>query len=149
MPRKGKLKERIMTDLEKAKLELAENNIALQKGYISLVSSKKGVEPIMGFGALGIDLEGFSVATKIVGRAEAFLFIKAKISNLYAKILSKKAKKVLDKYKIEYTYDTLCDYVTTQKGDGKCPMETAVESEENVEKACEIIVEKYAQQSGR
>lgn len=133
------------TDIEKAKECLQENTIALCKGCFSFVSAKKGIAPMMEFIELGIDFEGFSVADKVVGKAVALLFVKSKIANLYTKTLSKSAKQVLDKYNIPYTYDTLCDYIKNRKGDGRCPMESAVENTFDPEKAYEILKEKLAQ----
>ena len=131
-----------IADIDKAKECLCENTIALCKGCFSLVSSKRGIAPMMEFIGLGVDLEGFSAADKIVGKAVALLMVKAKISNLYAKILSKPAIRVLDFYGVNYSYDELCDYVVNRRGDGRCPMETAVMDIDDPELAYTVLKQK-------
>lgn len=68
-----------MTDLEKAK-SLLKNNITcvLVKDDNVLSSTKTGIAPVMELIENNVNLEGYSVADKIVGKAVAMLFCKAK-----------------------------------------------------------------------
>ena len=118
-----------MSDLERAKALLKATpslTCVLCRGETVYQSEKKGVAPMMGFLADGIDLGGFSAADRVVGRAAAFLFVLASVRALYAEVLSESALSVLDTYKIPVTYGKLTPYIINRRGDGMCPMESAV-----------------------
>lgn len=118
-----------MSDLERAKALLKATpslTCVLCRGETLYQSEKKGVAPMMGFWADGIDLGGFSAADRVVGRAAAFLFVAAGVRELYTEVLSEGALQVLDAYGIPVTYGTLTPYIINRRGDGMCPMESAV-----------------------
>ncbi len=81
---------------------------------------------MMGFLDDGIDLCGFCAADRIVGRAAAFLFVLSGVRALYAEVLSEGALQVLERHGIPVTYGTLTPYIVNRRGNGACPMETAV-----------------------
>ncbi|MCI5745108.1 MAG: DUF1893 domain-containing protein [Erysipelotrichaceae bacterium] len=113
-------------DLQIAKKNLLNHTICLCKDNTCLFSDKKGISPMMDFINDNIDLNGYSVADLIVGKAVAFLFVKCNIKNVYAKVLSKSGKEILDKYHIYYEYETITEKIINREGNDICPMEKVV-----------------------
>ena len=118
-----------MTDLELAKRNLAGHTICLCKDGKLLTSDKRGISPMMDFIEEGRDVAGYSVADKIVGKAAAFLFVLARVREVYAEVLSAEGKRVLDENGIPCSFSALTDKIINRKGDGMCPMETLVQEE--------------------
>ena len=73
-----------------------------------------------------IDVRGYSAADKAVGKAAAMLFVLLGVSEIYAAIMSRSAKKILDEYGIKYSCGEEVEYIINRKKDGMCPMEKAV-----------------------
>ena len=115
-----------MTDLQIAKDNLSGHTICLCKGGQCLYSEKHGIAPMMGFIADGVDLEGYSVADIVVGKAAALLFVKCKIQAVFAKTISKGGEEVLKQHNIPYEYETLVDKIINRDGTDICPMEKTV-----------------------
>ena len=69
-----------MNDLERAKEGLSGHTLCLARGEEVLVRDERGIAPMMALLAEGKDLKGFSAADRVVGKAAAMLFVKAKIS---------------------------------------------------------------------
>ena len=118
-----------LTDLERAKAMLCENaqvKCVLRKGIVQYQSEKRGVAPMLGFLEQGVDLRGFSAADRVVGKATAFLFVLAGVSSVYGEVMSEEACKVLSRYGVEFQAKETVPYIINRRGDGACPMETAV-----------------------
>lgn len=115
-----------MTDLQKAKNELNGHTIALVKGETVFTSRARGVAPMLEFLDKGEDLEGFSVADKVVGKAAAMLFVRAGVAAVYAETLSKSGAEYLTKRNVMYEFGTLTDKIINRDGTDVCPMEKAV-----------------------
>lgn len=62
-----------------------------------------------------VDLTGYSVADLIVGKAVAFLFVKAKIKAVYAKVISRQGLKILNQYHIDCEYDNLTEQIINRE----------------------------------
>lgn len=123
-----------MTDLEKAKsLLVGDITCVLVKGEEIITSNKTGIRPMMEFIKENLNLKGFSVADKIVGKAAAMLFRKAEIKEVYAEVLSVSALQFLEEAKIKVTYKTLTDKIINRTKTGMCPMEETVLNIENFE----------------
>lgn len=132
-----------MTDIEKAKsLLINDKTLVFVKGDDVVYSSLSGIKPLITFLNEGINLEGYSLADKIIGKAQAMLCVKAKIREVYGKVISKGGQKILEKYGIPYTYDTLTDEIINRKGTDVCPMEKIVTNIENIEEAYLVLKEK-------
>ena len=131
-----------MTNLDIAKENLVGNTISLFKEGKSITSQKKGISPMMEYIEKGIDLNGFSVADVVVGKAVALLFVKAKIVSVFSKVISESALAVLKNYNIPVEYETLVPYIINRKKDGMCPMEKTVINENNPEIAYNLLKEK-------
>lgn len=115
-----------MNDLKRAINSLDEHSVCLCKGESIIFSDKRGVLPLVGFISEGVDLSGFSAADKVVGKAAAMLFIKAGVTSIYAKTLSKSAEAVFNRYGVKYSYNELTDKIINRDGTDICPMEKAV-----------------------
>lgn len=95
--------------------------------------------------AQNADLNGYSAADLIVGKAVAMLFVKCGITAVYAQTLSVQGKTVLEKYKIPYEYGALTEYVINRAGTDVCPMEKTVLNTEDLEEAYLLLKAKVAE----
>lgn len=128
-----------MTDLQTAKNNLAGHTICLCKDGNCLYSDKRGIAPMMNFIAEGVDLSGYSVADRIVGKATAMLFVKCGIKKVYAHTLSQSGKKYLELYGVVYEYGTLTEKIINRAGTDICPMEKAVLNSNDADEAYMIL----------
>lgn len=134
----------MMKDIEKAK-ELLKNSsytCVICKGETLYISEKRGVVPILEKIEQKIDVSGFSVADRIIGKAAAMLFQLAGVSVLYSEVMSIPAKEYLEKTDIVFSYGTLTDRIVNRSGDGLCPMETVVMGIDSAETAYAAIKNK-------
>ena len=117
-----------MTDITKAKEILEEDNMTcvLCRGSILYSSKKPGVSPMLDFLSEGVDLNGFSAADKIIGKAAAMLFVCAGVCEVYGEVMSQAAIPVLEKHNVRYSYKVLTERINNRRGDGICPMEETV-----------------------
>jgi Domain of unknown function (DUF1893). len=130
-----------LTDIEHAK-ELflsGKYTCVLCNGGTIHTSTLNGISPMVEFITAGINLNGFSAADKIVGKAAAMLFALAGVREVYAGVMSEQAVKVFSKYGIQYSCDTLTQNIVNRAGTGLCPMEQAVKDIENPSDAFEAI----------
>ncbi len=116
----------IPADLQAAKNALAGHTLALCKGGQILTSDLRGVAPMLGFIAEKRDLNGFSAADVVVGKAAAMLFVKAGVAAVYAKTLSESGKRYLEEHGVYTRYGTLTEKIINREGTDMCPMERAV-----------------------
>ena len=117
-----------MTDIERAKQILISEGCTcvICKGDNIHISQKRGVAPLMELLDGGAYIRGYSAADKAVGKAAAMLFVLLGVSEIYAAIMSRSAKKILDEYGIKYFCGEEVEYIINRKKDGMCPMEKAV-----------------------
>ena len=115
-----------MTDLETAIANLEGHSICLCKDGAILTDDAKGIAPMMKLISSGKDVSGYSVADLIVGRAAAMLFIKAGITSVYGKVMSKGAEALLQSQGIPCRYDVLTERIINREGTDVCPMEKTV-----------------------
>lgn len=117
-----------MTDIEHAKQLLTD------AGYTCVIcrgddihkSEKRGVAPLIELLDNKADVRGYSAADKAVGKAAAMLFVLLGVGEIYATIMSRSARKILDEYGIKYSCGEEVEYIINRKKDGMCPMEKAV-----------------------
>ena len=117
-----------MTDIEHAKQLLTD------AGYTCVIcrsddthtSEKRGVAPLIELLDNKADVRGYSAADKAVGKAAAMLFVLLGVGEIYATIMSRSAKKILDGHGIKYSCGEEVEYIINRKKDGMCPMEKAV-----------------------
>jgi len=123
------LSENVMTDLEIAKTELYEENLTLSivKNGVVLYSTKS--HRISGFldaiDKCGENLKGASLADRVVGKAVALLCAYAKISEVYAAVLSRKAMTIFKQNKIGVEGKEIVDNILDAGKTEMCPFEKA------------------------
>lgn len=131
-----------MKDIDLAKELLKDDKtLILVKNKEILESTLTGIKPLIGFLNDGKDLNGFSIADKIVGKAQAMLIVKANIKEVYAKVLSRNGELILQKYNIPYSYETITDQIINRKGTDICPMEKVVKEIDDIEEAYNSLKE--------
>lgn len=131
-----------ITDIEKAKKYMNENNYSLVLAYKDKVftSHDKGVKSLLNIYDLGLDFSEYSAADKVVGSAAAFIYLLLNIKNIYAKVISKKALSLLKNTGAEIEYETLTDKIQNRKKNDLCPMEKALQNTKDKDEAYKIII---------
>lgn len=133
-------------DLNAAITLLEQNHsIALCKGEASYTSDLRGVAPMLDFIGREVQLDGFSAADKIVGKAAAMLFAFAGVKTVYGAVMSRAAVETLERFGIEYSYKTLTDEIINRAGNRACPMEMAVHGISEPREAFEAIKKRLAE----
>jgi hypothetical protein len=116
-----------MQDLEKAKKRLEQNNLTLsivKNGKIIFENSSHGIGGFLtAIEKCGKRLEGASVADRITGKAIALLCVYSKVQAVYAIILSRSAKTLLEKYAIHHEWNQLVENILNANGEDTCPFE--------------------------
>lgn len=129
------------TNLSKAKMLLDEtdNTCVLCGEEIILTDKRRGVRPLLDLIEDKVDVLGFSVADKVVGKAAAYLYCLLKIKCLYARVISEPALAVLTQAGIYTEYGKLVPAIQNRTKDGFCPMESAVLDIHSAEEALPAI----------
>lgn len=108
-------------------------------------SEKTGIQPMMDWISEQVDLRGFHIADRIVGKAAAMLFVKAGIASVYAEVLSVPAKTYLESHGIPVTFQTLTQRIINRNGNGICPMEETVLHIEDAEEGYLALQQKLSE----
>ena len=138
-----------MTDLQLAKTNLDGHTICLCKNGQCIFSEKRGIAPMMDFIAEGLDLNGYSVADLVVGKAAAMLFVKSGIQNVFARTLSLSGKEILEMHGVHCEYEILTDKIINRQGTDICPMEKTVLSTQDVEEGYLLLQRQLAVMRGQ
>lgn len=113
-------------DLTQAKGLLSQGyTCALCKGSAAHTATARGIRPVLAFLDSGMDFGGFCAADKVVGSATAWLYTLLMVRSVYAPVMSRAAKGILESAGIAAYYGSLCDHVINRSGTGLCPMEAA------------------------
>lgn len=133
-----------MTDTETAKAVLAsgEYTIVLCRNSDIVTSKKSGIAPMLDFIERGIELDGYSAADKIVGKAAALLFVLVGIKAVYAEVLSESGAETLRSHAVPFSCGTLCSEIKNREGTGICPMEQTVADIQSPNEAHDALVKK-------
>lgn len=95
-------------------------------GDVLLKSDKRGVAPLLDWLEQGYQLEGFTVADKVVGKGAAFLYLLLHVKYLYAAVISRPALELLRQNGVYVTFSTCVPAIRNRDNTGFCPIETAV-----------------------
>lgn len=138
-------------DLENCKIILDRENLTcvVKCGDRLLKATDRGIKPFLHWIESGENLQDSVAADKVVGKAAAFLMEKAGLCAVYATVLSEPAKAVLQNAGIAYAYGKLVPRIQNRKGDGLCPMESAVMETENAERAFLQLQAEYRKMQNR
>ena len=134
-----------MTDTEIAIKELEGHSICLCRGGEFFTDDGRGISPMMKFISERRDLNGYSVADVIVGKAAAMLFTKAGIVSVHGRVMSESGKAFLETHGIPCTCDVLTDRIINRKGTDICPMEKTVADIDDPETAYTALAKKIAE----
>ncbi len=104
-------------------------------------SYERGVKPLLDFLNSNKSLVGALAADKTVGAGAAHLYVLLKVKALWANVISKSAFQILKNNNIEIQYGELVPFIINRKGDGICPIETAVKDAKTSIEAHKLIVE--------
>lgn len=115
----------------------------LYDGKNIIASIRRGVAPLLELLERDGSYDGFVAADKVVGRATAFLYVLLKISDVYAKVISKGAVNVFEKYGVKFSYDEMVDEIKNRAGNGCCPMEEVTIGIEDAEEAFVAVKKRY------
>jgi hypothetical protein len=120
-----------MNALEMAKHALYSKDLTLvivKNGEVMFETRSHRISGFLGaIEQLGDELEGASVADRVAGKAIALLCVYAKIKEVYAEILSKKAKAVFEENRISCEWKELVDNVLDLDKSGVCQFEKAAD----------------------
>lgn len=93
-------------------------------------------------------LQGASVADKVVGKAAAALMILGGVERLYAEVLSRPARELLQGYGVDVRYGECVPHIVNRSGNGWCPLETRCHALSTPEECLEQITDFMASVSG-
>ncbi len=117
-----------MNDLVKAERLLTSNDYTcvLCKDEEVIVSTQRGVKPLVALFESDKSVKNFCAADKVVGKATAFLYVLLEVRAVYACVISKTALNLLTEHGIEVRHGVCVDNIINRQGDGICPFEEAV-----------------------
>ena len=116
-----------MSDLDTAKNRLYSEDLTLavvKNGDVLFETSSHRISGFLGaIEQFADSLEGASVADRVAGKAVALLCVYAGISQVYAEVLSRKAKTVFEKNDILCEWKEIVDNILDLNRSGVCPFE--------------------------
>ena len=98
----------------------------VHKGEEEYTSTERGVTPLVLLLESGRDFSGSVAADKTVGAGAAHLYILLGTRSLWANVISAPALSLLTSHGITVTYGECVPNIINRKGDGICPIESAV-----------------------
>lgn len=132
-----------MKDIELAKRLLKEEDLAIaivKEGNILFSSKEKGIKPMYtAVNEIKENLEGSSIADRVIGKAAAQLCIYAGIKELYTNIISESAIEVLKSRDIIFTYKVSTPYIKNRDKTDMCPVEKLSRDIDNADELLKII----------
>lgn len=72
---------------------------------------------------LAHELEDASLADRVIGRAAALLCVAYGIKEIYARLISKEAIRLLEQNGVSYNYRERTPFIKNREGTGMCPVE--------------------------
>ena len=95
------------------------------------VSSARGVRPLLDLYENHANVSGFCACDRVVGKGASVLYILLKIKQVYAVTASRIAIKMLKDHGISVICENKVDRILNRDKTGFCPIESAVENEDN------------------
>ena len=102
-------------------------------------SALRGVKPLMTFLESGNDFRGFCAADKTVGAGAAHLYVLLGVQSVWANVISKDGKRVLQQNGIAVYCEREVPFIINRSGDGVCPIEAAVKGVADSRQALAVI----------
>lgn len=118
-------------DIAKSVLEEESMSVVMVKNQEIIYKSKdSGIKPLLFAYRNNLDeLEGVSVADKVIGKAAALLLIDEKIHDLYAELISDAALEVFRDTDIKVIYGQRVERILNRDQTDLCPMEKLAQDE--------------------
>ena len=127
--------------IEELALKLGDHSLLVYKDGNITFQDEHGIQPLL----IQIKKKGLKNAIavdKVIGKAAALLMVYGKVKQVHTNIIAKDAIPVFEKYKVEYSYNEVVDYIQNNKKDGLCPMEQKVLNVNSPKKAYKIFTKK-------
>ena len=136
-----------MSDIELAKeaLEKEGRTFAAVKDGKVISSVKRGVVPLLEMLDSAQSYAGWSCADKVAGKAPAMIYVLLGVKEVYARVMTREAMRILGSAGISFTYDIPADTIQNRQGTGMCPMEDTVSGIEDPEAAVPAIRARLAE----
>lgn len=115
-----------MSDIKKAVNELTEELtlVIVKDNKIVISSSDRGIYPLYNtVETMGNDLNGSSLADKVIGKAAAMLAVSVGINDIYGRMMSQSAKDYIMEHGGNPSYEKLVSGILNRTKDGSCPVE--------------------------
>ena len=103
-------------------------------------SYDRGVKPLISLLQSNRSVVGAFAADKCVGAGAAHLYVLLGVRAVWANVISASAIDVLENNNIETYYDKSVPYIINRRGDGMCPIESAVASAKSSTEAYDLII---------
>ena len=115
--------------------------LALIHGDVTYTSEERGVKPLLALIEKYGALNGSVAADKVIGKAAAMLYVRLGVSEVYADVISTPALSVLKDAGINVSFALETEAIRNRRGDGFCPMESAVMNISDTDDAITAIYE--------
>ena len=132
----------MQTKIEAARQRLAEGNFTcvLHICGEEYTSFERGVKPLLAFLKSKTDFAGAIAADKTVGAGAAHLYCLLGVRAVWANVISEAAEEILIQSGIAVFYGERVPYIINRRGDGMCPIESAVVDATSSQHAYELII---------
>lgn len=117
-------------------------------GGEEITSKERGIAPLIVLLDRRKEFAGAVAADKVTGKAAAFLYVLLGVAAVRTRLSSVPAGEVFSRYGIAHRTDVSCDRIINRRGDGLCPMESAVARIDDPSEAEKILRAKVEEFSG-
>jgi len=134
---------RLENDLIIARSRLLNGDLSfviVKCGEIVFETKSKGIRALLEVvSTRQSEIEGASIADKVVGKAAMFLIIRAKIGSVYAKVISAAALEIASYNGVSVLYDRMAKRILNKARSDMCPFEKMVKDVDSPEQAFQIL----------
>ena len=116
-----------------------EYTCVLLLGDDEYTSHERGVKPLLTLLEENYPSRGAVAADKCIGAGAAHLYVLLGVKAVWANLISESAIEVLKDSGIEVDYEKCVPYIINRKGDGPCPIESAVKDASDSMQALSLI----------
>lgn len=114
--------------------------LAVQTAEGEMITSKeRGISPLLALLPQKEKFCGALAADKVTGKAAAFLYVLLGVKGVRTHLSSLPAQRVYAAHGIEHVTDADCERIVNRRGDGLCPMESAVMEIDEPEQAAKVL----------
>lgn len=124
----------------KARLTDGAFTCVILDGDREYTSRERGVKPLVSLIQSAESYDGAYAADKTVGAGAAHLYVIIGVKALYANVISDSALAVLKAAGIDTYYGECVPYIINRRGDGICPIESAVKDVMDSTEAYSLIL---------